>query len=102
MKSQFAIRIHACSVSILYCLPLTFFNISQENISAAGLSGSEVSDSGLTSEDEDSRVMFLFFFLFCSSNFCSQVPIILAVVYRFFCELKIQFIYAMPEICRCI
>ncbi|XP_037786115.1 uncharacterized protein LOC119581992 isoform X7 [Penaeus monodon] len=30
--------------------------LPQENISAAGLSGSEVSDSGLTSEDEDSRV----------------------------------------------
>lgn len=28
----------------------------QDNVSVVGLSGSEVSDSGLTSEDEDSRV----------------------------------------------
>ncbi|ROT71139.1 hypothetical protein C7M84_010552 [Penaeus vannamei] len=32
--------------------------LPQENISAAGLSGSEVSDSGLTSEDEDSRALY--------------------------------------------
>ncbi|XP_042242915.1 uncharacterized protein LOC121880024 isoform X4 [Homarus americanus] len=32
--------------------------LPQENVSVVGLSGSEVSDSGLTSEDEDSRALY--------------------------------------------
>lgn len=39
-------------ISGVYKLMIFF----QDNVSVVGLSGSEVSDSGLTSEDEDSRV----------------------------------------------
>ena len=52
-------------VGILYFLVYKFLFLWQENVSVVGLSGSEVSDSGLTSEDEDNRVRFMLMLLSC-------------------------------------